>query len=205
MCIIIYTYNSDTKMYTYMKDWKGEWIDPFCNNCNDYSLVKSLWAESCINEYELVLEWTVRCSWTVKFFVMFDMFDVQFLAKMWYSEVFKVRSCCYVTRLVLEPTVWCSQTVHFFVIFDMFEVRLWAKMWCSESSKFRHSMFGVFEVQYFGVHSKTTFYYTEIVTQKDDLYIISLLKRLQTTISCQNSSIEIIAICNTYLSVQVYQ
>ena len=104
----------------------------------------------------LVLEWTVRCSRTVQFFVMFDMFEVRFWAKMWCSEVFKVRSCCYVTRLVLELTVWCSRTVRVFVMFDMFEVRFWAKMWCSESSMFGHSMFGVFEVRYFGVRSKTS-------------------------------------------------
>ena len=66
------------------------------------------------------------------------MFEVRFWAKIWCSEVFKVRSCCYVTRLVLEHTVWCSQTVQFFVMFDMFEVRFWAKLWCLE----------VFEVRY---------------------------------------------------------
>ena len=70
--------------------------------------------------------------------------------------VFEVRSCCYVTRLVLELTVWCSRTVRVFVMFDMFEVQFWAKMWCSESSMFGHSMFGVFEVRYFGVRSKTS-------------------------------------------------
>ena len=57
-------------------------------------------------------------------------------------------------RLVLEQTVRCSQTVWFFVMFDVVEVRLWVKMWCLESSMFGHSMFGVFEVQFFGVHSK---------------------------------------------------
>ena len=103
----------------------------------------------------IVLERTVRCLWTVRFFVMFNMFEVRFWAKMWCSEVFEVRSCCYVTRLVLELTVWCSRTVRVFVMFDMFEVRFWAKMWCSESSMFGHSMFGVFEVRYFGVRSKT--------------------------------------------------
>ena len=103
----------------------------------------------------LVLEHTVWCSRTVRFFVMFYMFEVRFWAKMWCSEVFEVRSCCYVTRLVLELTVWCSRTVRVFVMFDMFEVRFWAKMWCSESSMFGHSMFGVFEVRYFGVRSKT--------------------------------------------------
>ena len=108
--------------------------------------------------YIVVLEWTVRCSRTVRFFVMFDMFKVRFWAKMWCSEVFEVRSCCYVTRLVLELTVWCSRTVRFFVMFDMFEVRFWAKMWCSESSMFGHSMFGVFKVRYFGVRSKTNFF-----------------------------------------------
>ena len=103
----------------------------------------------------LVLERTVRCSRTVQFFVMFNMFEVRFWAKMWCSEVFEVRSWCYVTRLVLELTVCCSRTVRFFVMFKMFEVRFWAKMWCSESSKFGHSMFGVFEVRYFDVRSKT--------------------------------------------------
>ena len=53
----------------------------------------------------LVLERTVRCSRTVQFFVMFDMFEVRVWAKMRCSEVFEVRSCCYVTRLVLELTV----------------------------------------------------------------------------------------------------
>ena len=61
--------------------------------------------------------------------------------------------------IVLEWTVWCSQTAQFFVMFDMSEVRFWVKMWCSESSMLRHSMFGVFEVRYFGVHSKTKWYY----------------------------------------------
>ena len=60
--------------------------------------------------------------------------------------------------LVLEHTVWCLQTVQVFVMFNMFYVRFWAKMWCSESSMFRHSMFGLFEVQYFGVRCKTTTY-----------------------------------------------
>ena len=107
-------------------------------------------------QFNIVLEQTVRCSWTVQFFVMFDMFEVRFWAKMWCSEVFKVHSCCYVTRLVLKLIVWCSLTVQFFVMFNMFKVRFWAKMWCSESSMFGHSMFGVFKVRYFGVHSKTT-------------------------------------------------
>ena len=104
-------------------------------------------------EYLLVLERTVRCLWTVQFFVMFDMFEVRFWVKMWCSEVFEVWSCFYETRLVLEHTVWCLRTVRVFVMFDMFEVRFWAKMWCSESSVFGHSMF---EVRYFGVRSKTS-------------------------------------------------
>ena len=106
-------------------------------------------------EKKLVLEWTVQCSRTVWFFVMFDMFEVQIWTKMWCSEVFEVQSCCYATRLGLELTVSCSRTVWFFVMFDTFEVWFWAKMWCSESSMFGHSMFGVFEVRYFGVRSKT--------------------------------------------------
>ena len=106
--------------------------------------------------FKIVLERTVRCSRIVQFFVKFDMFEVRFWAKMWCSEVFEVHSSCYVTRLVLEHTVWCSRTVQFFVMFDMFEVRFWAKMWCSECLMFGHSMFIVFVVQYFGVHSKTT-------------------------------------------------
>ena len=104
----------------------------------------------------LVLEWTVWCSQTVQFFVMFDMFEVWLWAKMWCWEVFEVQSCCYVTRRVLEHTVWCLWSVQFFVIFDMFEVQFWTKMWCLVSSMFGHSMFGVFEVQLFGVRSKTT-------------------------------------------------
>ena len=114
--------------------------------------------------WPVILEWTVRCSQTVWFFVMFNMFEVQFSAKMWCLEVFEVQSCCYVTRLVLEHTVWCSRTVRFFVMFDMFEVRFWAKMWCSESSMFGHSMLGVFEVQYFGVHSKTKTFWRNVNT-----------------------------------------
>ena len=106
--------------------------------------------------WDLVLEWTVWCLRTVRFFVMFDMFEVRFWAKMWCSEVFEVRSCCYVTRLVLEHTVWCSWTVQIFVMFNMFEFQFWTKMWCLESSMFGHSMFVVFEVQYFGVCSKTS-------------------------------------------------
>ena len=66
-------------------------------------------------------------------------------------------------NLVLELTVWCSWTVQFFVMFDMFKVRFWAKMWCSESSMFRHSMFGVFKFQYFGVCSKTSTHYTPYI------------------------------------------
>ena len=71
------------------------------------------------------------------------------------NVMFEVQSGCYVTRLVLEHTVWCSQTIQFFVMFDMFENRFWAKIWCLESSMFGYSMFGVFEVWYFGVRSKT--------------------------------------------------
>ena len=41
----------------------------------------------------------------------------------------------------------------------LFEVRFWAKMWCSESS-----MFGVFEVQYFGVRSKTKTFWRNVNT-----------------------------------------
>ena len=89
---------------------------------------------------------------------MFDMFEVRFWAKMWCSEVFEVQNGCYVTRLVLEHTVWCSWTVQFFVMFNMFEVQFWAKMWCPESLMFGQSMFGVFEVQYFGVRSKISRY-----------------------------------------------
>ena len=51
-----------------------------------------------------VLEHTVWCSRTVHFFVMFYMFEVQFWAKIWCSEVFEIRSGCYVTKLVLEWT-----------------------------------------------------------------------------------------------------
>ena len=84
------------------------------------------------------LERTVRCSQTVQFFVMFNMFKVWFWDKMWCSDMFEVPVCYYVTRLVLEHTVWCSRSVWFFVMFDMFdmfdmfEVWFWAKMWCSE-------------------------------------------------------------------------
>ena len=72
--------------------------------------------------YILVLEWTVLCSRTVRFFVMFDMFKVWFRAKMWCSEVFEVWSCCYVIRLVLELK---------------FNVReLFGFLWCLPCSKF---------------------------------------------------------------------
>ena len=117
----------------------------------------ALWEDAIM--LGLVLERTVRCSRTVRFFVMFVMFEVWFWAKIWCSEVFEVRSCCYVTRLVFELTVGYSQTVRVFVMFDMFEVRFWAKMWCSESLMFWHSMFGVFEVRYFGVRSKTSLFH----------------------------------------------
>ena len=70
----------------------------------------------------LVLEWTVRCLRTVQFFVMFDMFEVQFWAKMWCSEMFEVQSCCYVTRLS-----WNIQ-------FDVSE--LFSFLWCSTCPKF---------------------------------------------------------------------
>ena len=114
------------------------------NNSLDFIDTWSPPTSSSSTHSPLVLEWTVWCSWTVQFFVMFDMFGVRFWAKMWCSKVFEVRSCCYMTRLVLEHIVWCSRTVWFFVMFDMFEVLFWDKMWCSESP-----MFGVFEVQYF--------------------------------------------------------
>ena len=128
------------------------------NKANKHEYSQMLLYDTRTTLIILVLERTVQCSRTVRFFVMFDMFEVRFWAKMWYLEVFEVRSGCYVTRLVLELTVWCSRTVWFFVMFDMFEVRFWAKMWCSESSMFGHSMFGVFEVRYFGVRSKTNTY-----------------------------------------------
>ena len=60
---------------------------------------------------KLVLEQTVRCSRTIQFFMMFNMFDVRFWTKMWCSEVFEVRSCCYVTRLVLEPVSYTHLTL----------------------------------------------------------------------------------------------
>ena len=101
--------------------------------------------------YVLVLERTVQCSWTVWFFVMFDMFEVRFWAKMWCLEVFEVWSSCYVTRLVLELTVWCSQTVQFFLCStcskfdfgpncDVRKVRC-SDIQCSECSKFGILMF----------------------------------------------------------------
>ena len=101
--------------------------------------------------------------------------------------VFEVWSCCYVTRLVLEHTVWCSWTVQFFVMFDMFKVRFWAKMWCSESLMFGHSMFGVFEVRYFGVPSKTSFfdiYYVPVGPVNYNTFCLTLLKYEWLTIFC---------------------
>ena len=47
--------------------------------------------------------------------------------------------------------MWIAE-ISFFV---MFQVQFWAKMWCLDSSMFGHSMFGVFEVRYFDVRSKT--------------------------------------------------
>ena len=99
-------------------------------------------------QFRVVLERTVQCSRTVRFFVMFDMFEVRYWAKMWCSEMFEVWSCCYVTRLVLELTVLCSQTVQCSI--------LGQNVMFLESSMFRHSMFRVFKVRYFGVRSKTS-------------------------------------------------
>ena len=73
---------------------------------------------------EIVLEWTVRCLWTVQFFVMLNMFKVWFSAKMWCSEVFEAWSCCYMTRLVLS---WNKQ----FDVHDLCSV-----LWFSTCSKF---------------------------------------------------------------------
>ena len=129
----------------------------FCFRSREKKTHFLLWMLGRKIEFLVVLERTVRYSRIVWFFMMFDMFKVWFWTKMWCSEVFEVRSCCYVTRLVLELTVCCLRTVQVFVMFDMFEVRFWAKMWCLESSMFGHSMFGVLEVQYFGVRSKTNF------------------------------------------------
>ena len=77
----------------------------------------------------LVLEWKVRCSQTVLFFVMLDQ-----------NVMFEVRSCCYVTRLVLEHTVWCSRIVQcskfdFGPKCDVQKVRC-SDIQCSECSKF---------------------------------------------------------------------
>ena len=85
---------------------------------------------------------------------MFDMFEVQFWAKTWCSEVFEDQSCCYVTRLVLEHTVRCSQTVVFFWCWHVRSSILGQNV-MFENSMFRHLMFRVVEVQYFGVRSKT--------------------------------------------------
>ena len=87
----------------------------------------------------------------------------------------------FVTRLVSEHTVWCSWTVQFFVMFNMFKVRFWAKMWCSESSMFWHSMFGVFEVRYFGVRSKTNVYQQNSPNLGYFVVSLALLPILHTT------------------------
>ena len=49
--------------------------------------------QSCCYVSRLVLEHTVWCSRTFQFFVMFNMFKVQFWTKIWCTEVFEVRSC----------------------------------------------------------------------------------------------------------------
>ena len=90
--------------------------------------------------------------------------------------------------LVLERTVRCSRNVRFFVMFDMFEVRFWAKMWCSECSMFGHSMFGVFEVWYFGVRSKTT-YDDEILILEEKFYYFSVIERGKWYSCLDNSSL----------------
>ena len=58
----------------------------------------------------LVLEPTVWCSWTVQFFVMFDMSKVRFWAKMWCSEssmfrhsMFRVFEVHYFTTFMFIP------------------------------------------------------------------------------------------------------
>ena len=122
-------------VYIFAASLWGFYLKMLCGFC----FINILWEKHTIvyiwhnsSWSQIVLEWTVQCSQTVRFFVMFDMFEVQFWAKMWCSEVFEVRSCCYVTRLVLEHTIWCLRTVQFFVMFDMFEVQFSAKMWCLE-------------------------------------------------------------------------
>ena len=72
-------------------------ILPFLVQCDTYvhfSILCHYIRHTHNMSYLLVLERTVQCSWTLQFFVMFDMFEVQFWAKMWCSEVFEVRSCC---------------------------------------------------------------------------------------------------------------
>ena len=70
--------------HTQSKIFRINWIFlRFCKQLADYYVY--LWLD---------LEWTIRCSWTVRVFVMFDMLKVRFWAKTWCSKVFEVRSCC---------------------------------------------------------------------------------------------------------------
>ena len=77
------------------------------------------------------------------FFVMFNMFEVRFYAKMWCSEVFGVQSCCYMTRLVLELNN--LMFVNFSVFCDVWHVR--------SSILGQNVMFRKFDVRTFNVRS----------------------------------------------------
>ena len=84
---------------------------------------------------QLVLEQTVRCSWTVWFFVMFDMFKVWFWAKMWCSEVFEVRSCCTLGHRVHKNGILANFRYAFLNIIDVFRTPRWKENHSEELKK----------------------------------------------------------------------
>ena len=105
------------------------------------------------SQYYLVLERTVRCSRTVRFFVMFDMFEVRFWAKITCSDMFEVRFWWF--WKILGPFFinkvreqfgfwWCSRGSKF-GFGPKWDVRM--------CSKFNPLRFRMFQVQFFDVRS----------------------------------------------------
>ena len=99
------------------------------------------------------MEWTVQCSRTVWFLVMFGRFEVRFLAKITCSDIFKIRFW------------WFWKKLGPFLINKVHEqFGFW---WCLRGSKFSFGpkwdvwmclmfdplRFGMFEVRFFDVHS----------------------------------------------------
>ena len=72
--------------------------------------------------YVVEVEWTVRCSRTVRFLVMFGRFEVRFLAKITCSDMFEVRFWWF--WKILGP---------FFINKVREQFGFW---WCSRGSKF---------------------------------------------------------------------